>query len=149
MTQSATLAAALEPASALAVVCAGVFFLTALATGVWKWRSMMSSSDHQAHPYVDVAHRASLHYSFAALLLGCFAALSAWSAQVDVVATAFPLTYFAFAIGTYVWHGARRGTTNQFAERTFVSTWGTATLAVAEIGGFVVLFAGVVSTLLG
>jgi hypothetical protein len=148
MTQSATLAATLEPASALAVLSAGVFFLTALASGVWKWRGMMTSPDHQAHPYVDIAHRASLHYSFAALLLGCFAALSAWSALVDVVATAFPLAYFAIAIGTYVWHGARRDTDNQFARRTFASTWGAATLAIAEIGGFVVLFAGVITTLL-
>lgn len=145
---SETLTLALEPAARLAILSAGAFFTTALATGVWKWRGMRTSPDHCAHPYVDIAHRASLHYSFAALLLACFASLSAWSRTIDLWATALPLFYFAVAISTYVWHGARKGTDNQMRKRTFVSTWGTATLAAAEIGGFAVLFAGVVRSLL-
>jgi hypothetical protein len=143
-----TLPTALEPASTLAILSAGLFFMVALLTGVWKWRQIMASADHCAHPYVDIAHRASLMYSFAAMLLASFASLSAWHANIDLVATGLPLSYFAFAIATYVWHGARRDTDNQFRERNFVSTWGMWTLVVAEIGGFMVLFAGVVKSLL-
>jgi hypothetical protein len=143
-----TLPTALEPASTLAILSAGLFFMVALLTGVWKWRQIMASADHCAHPYVDIAHRASLMYSFAAMLLASFASLSAWHANIDLVATGLPLFYFAFAIATYVWHGARRDTDNQFRERNFVSTWGMWTLVVAEIGGFMVLFAGVVKSLL-
>jgi hypothetical protein len=139
---------ALEPASTLAILSAGLFFMVALITGVWKWRQIMTSADHCAHPYVDIAHRASLLYSFASMLLASFAGISAWHANVDLVATGLPLFYFAFAIATYVWHGARRDTDNQFRERNFVSTWGMWTLVVAEIAGFVVLFAGVVKSLL-
>lgn len=144
----AILPTALEPASTLAILSAGSFFMVALLTGVWKWRQITTSADHCAHPYVDIAHRASLMYSFAAMLLASFAELSAWQTTVDLAATAFPLFYFAVAIATYVWHGARRDTDNQFRERNFVSTWGMWTLAIAEIGGFVVLFAGVVKSLL-
>ena len=130
-----------EPAEITALVCAGVFFAVALFLGVWKWRQMMASPDHRAHPYVDIGHRAALMYSFAAMLLAVFASLSAFGPEVDLVATAVPLFYFAVAIGTYIVHALRAQTDNQFAERNFVTTWGTALLAVGEIGGFLVLFA--------
>lgn len=137
-----------EPAVVLAILASGVFFLTGLLTGVWKWRQIMASDDHKAHVYVDIAHRSSLLYSFSAMLLAVFAALSAWTEIVDLVATAAPLGYFAIAIGTYLWHGVRRGTDNQFSERNLVTTWGMWTLAIGEIGGFLVVFAGVVVALL-
>jgi ABC-type multidrug transport system permease subunit len=135
------------PAEILAVFAAGLFFLVALLCGVWKWRQMLSRPDHLAHPYVDIAHRASLLYSFAALLLAVFAGLSAWSATIDLVATAVPLAYFAGAIAVYIWHGAKEDTSNQFESRGFLTTWGTVLLVIGEIGGFLVLFAGTVKTL--
>ncbi len=130
------------PAEVLAIVAAGVFFMTALVTGVWKWRQMMNSEDHQAHYYVDTAHRASLLYSFAALLLMHFAALSEFSENVNLIATALPLFYFAVAIGTYILHGFAEDTENQFEERNFITTWGMVLLISGEIGGFAVLFVG-------
>jgi hypothetical protein len=72
---------------------------------------MATSETHLAHPYVDVAHRAALLYSF----------------------------------GTYVAHGIRRDTTNQF-EHTGASTHVAMTaLILGEIGGFAVLLAGFVA----
>lgn len=108
----------------------------------------MTSEEHRAHIYVDIAHRASLMYAFAALFLATFAQLSAWSETVDLVATAVPLFLFATAIFIYIWHGIRQGTENQFSERNAVTTWGTLLLTIGEIVGFVVLFAGVAKTLL-
>ena len=63
-------------AHTLAILSAGVFFLVALLTGVWKYLQIRDSEDAQAHPYVDVAHRASLMYSFAAMLLAAFIEIS-------------------------------------------------------------------------
>ena len=139
----------LEPAVTLAIMSGGVFFLTALVTGAWKWQQTMASDDNRAHVYVDIAHRASLLYAFAALLLATFAQLSDWSETIDLVATAIPLALFAVAISTYIWHGLRQRTDNQFAERNIITTWGTLLLTIGEIGGFVVLFWGAARVLLG
>ncbi|BBX64126.1 hypothetical protein MSAS_33000 [Mycobacterium saskatchewanense] len=42
------------------LLAAGLIFLLALVLGVWKYRQIMASVNHRAHPYVDIAHRAAL-----------------------------------------------------------------------------------------
>lgn len=141
----------MEPAAKLAVFAAGVFFLNALITGAWKYVQIRSSDDAQAHPYIDTAHRASLLYSFAALLLARFAELSAFSDTVELLAVTMPVVFFGGAIMSYMLHGALRDTDNQFRKphalgMGFVSpammTAFMSALIVAEIGGFLVLFWG-------
>ena len=95
----------MEPSVKLAIVATGVFFLTALLTGVWKYLQIRASEDAVAHPYVDIAHRASLMYSFAALLLARFAEISQLPANIEWWAMFFPLLYFAYAILLYIIHG--------------------------------------------
>jgi hypothetical protein len=51
---------------------AGLIFLLALVHGLRKYRQILTSEDHRAHPYVDIAHRAALLYSFATLLIAVF-----------------------------------------------------------------------------
>lgn len=119
----------------------GVFFLTALLTGAWKWRSMLASADHQAPHYVDTAHRASLLYSFACLVLIHFLELSPLAEWLNVVAAALPLAFFGIAIAVYIQLGLANETDNQFEERNFGTTIGTGLLAVSEVGGFTILFA--------
>jgi hypothetical protein len=92
----------LSDAEKLCTLCSGIFFLTGLLTGVWKWRCMATSKSGSAPHYVDVAHRASLMYSFAALLLGHFASLNDLSSRVNVLAVSAPLLFFGLAINTYV-----------------------------------------------
>jgi hypothetical protein len=46
--------------SKVALTAAGVFFTTALFTGVWKYRHMLLTEGHVAPFYVDTAHRAAL-----------------------------------------------------------------------------------------
>jgi hypothetical protein len=145
-----------EPAVKLCIVAAGVFFLTALLTGAWKYFEIARSPQAAAPLYVDIAHRAALMYSFAALLLAVFAHLSVWPASVDLVAAAAPLAFFAFAIGGYIVHGLLRDTDNQFLKPHRLGAgevhpallvgfmWA---LMAAEIGGFAVLFAGAVQAL--
>lgn len=135
-------------AYALALLAAGAFFLTALLTGVWKYVEMAGSDQGLAHPYVDIAHRASLMYSFASVLLALFAQLSALPNAVELVATGLVLAYFAMAIAGYVVQGLRKQTDNQMRRAPLpvhVFMW---TLIVAEIGGFVVLFYGAACALL-
>lgn len=50
----------------------------ALLLGIWKYGHVATSETHLAHPYVDIAHRAALLYSFATILLAVFVELSAW-----------------------------------------------------------------------
>lgn len=145
-----------EPAVKLCIVAAGVFFLTGLLTGAWKYLHMARSPTATAPVYVDICHRASLLYSFAALLLAVFAHLSAWPATVDLVAAAAAVFYFGAAISTYLVHGVLRDTDNQLLKPHRLGR-GTVhpgmvgffmwTLMAAEIGGFVVLFAGALKSL--
>jgi len=144
------------PAVRLCLVAAGVFFLTGLLTGAWKYLEIARSPKAQSPVYVDVAHRAALLYSFASLLLAEFASKSAWSAQTNLVAAALPLAFFAFAIVGYVVHGVLRDTDNQFARPHRLGgltlppaalTGFMLALIAAEIGGFAVLFAGFLKAL--
>jgi hypothetical protein len=144
------------PASRLCLVAAGVFFSSGLLTGVWKYFHIARSPNAQAPAYVDIAHRTSLLYSFAAILLAHFAALSAWSDRANLIAAAVPLAFFAAAIGGYILHGALQDTDNQFRRPHKIGPvalprgglhafmW---LLLLGEIGGFAVLFAGFLKTL--
>lgn len=148
----------MEPAVKLAFYASGIFFLTGLLTGVWKYLCMDADPKAEAPYYVNIAHRAALLYAFAALLLMQFARYSAWPSWVDVLAVLFPVLYFGQAIFGYMVHGLLRDTDNQLlkphqlGDGELKPQWISAfmwALIVAEIGGFVVLFAGVVRTLEG
>ena len=138
-----------NPAVVLAVLASGLFFLSALFTGVWKYRCMASSENHLAPHYVDIAHRASLMYAFAAMLLAVFAALSAWPTVVNVIATLAPLLFFGFAIFLYIQLGRANITDNQFRDNPEPEKMARLMnlLIVAEIGGFLILFTGTLAQL--
>ncbi len=132
----------MTPATTLALVGCGIFFLTGLVTGIWKWRAMLTRPTHRAPYYVDTAHRAALLYSFACLVLARFAGFSPFSVALTLVATALPLVFFASAVITYVRLGLADATDNQFERRTFVTTTGMVLLVIGEVGGFSILFVG-------
>ena len=126
------------------ILTAGLIFLWALLLGAWKYRQMAASEDGLAHPYVDIAHRAALLYSFATLLLAAFVELSGFSSAVNLIAAFVPIFFFVAAIAGYMIHGARRDTDNQFRNPvpgTSAFMWA---LMVGEIGGVAVLIAGFV-----
>jgi preprotein translocase subunit SecG len=129
----------------LTLLAAGLIFLLALVLGVWKYRQIMTADDHRAHPYVDIAHRAALLYSFATLLLAVFVELSAWPAWVNLTAAAVVVFFFVAAILGYITHGARRDTVNQFENPGRGLEVTMILLIAGEIGGFVVLLAGFVA----
>jgi hypothetical protein len=127
------------------ILAAGLIFLLALVLGIWKYRQMATSENHLAHPYVDIAHRAALLYSFATMLVAVFVELSAWSAWVNLTAAMVLVFFFVAAIFEYIVHGIRRDTTNQFEHPTAALTVGMIALIIGEVGGFAVLLAGFVA----
>jgi uncharacterized membrane protein YqjE len=132
----------LTHATSATIGAAGVIFLLALVLGIWKYRQMATSPDHLAHPYVDIAHRSALLYSFATLLLAVFVELSAWPEWVNAAAAATVIVFFVGAIASYIMHGARRDTTNQLSVPGRAIHLAMTALIVGEIGGFTVLLAG-------
>ncbi len=128
----------------LTLLAAGLIFLLALVLGIWKYRGMMTSENHLAHPYVDIAHRAALLYSFATLLLAVFVQLSVWPVWVNLTAAGVVVFFFVAAIAAYITHGARRDTVNQFENADRSTELAMAALIVGEIGVFGVLLAGFV-----
>ncbi|OBJ88824.1 hypothetical protein [Mycobacterium asiaticum] len=128
----------------LTLLAAGLIFLLALGLGVWKYRQIMVTENHQAHPYVDIAHRAALLYAFATLMFAAFVELSAWPAWVNLVATMVAVFFFVAAIGSYILHGARRDTENQFDPPVPGTRLAMALLILGEMGGFAVVLAGFV-----
>jgi hypothetical protein len=127
------------------VLAAGLIFLLALVLGIWKYRQMATSENHLAHPYVDIAHRAALLYSFATMLVAVFVELSAWPTWVNLTAAMVLVFFFVAAIFEYIVHGIRRDTTNQFEHPTAALTVGMIALIIGEVGGFAVLLAGFVA----
>src|SRR5271156_6116150 len=128
----------------ITLLAAGLIFLLALVLGVWKYRQIMVADDHRAHPYVDIAHRAALLYSFATLLLAVLVALSAWPAWVNLTAAMVVVFFFVGAIIGYISHGLRRDTVNQFETKDRGLEVSMALLIAGEIGGFAVILAGFV-----
>lgn len=131
------------------LLATGLIFLAALILGAWKYRQMATSPDHLAHPYVDIAHRAALLYSFATLLIAVFVELSAWPTWLNLMAAMVVVFFFVVAIGAYVQHGLRRDTTNQFERPAPGLHAGMVALMAGEIGGFLVLFSGFVAAQFG
>lgn len=124
------------------LLAAALMFLWALLLGVWKYGQIRESEEGLAHPYVDIAHRAALMYSFALLLVATFVELSGWSTAVNLVAAGAMVVYFFAAMASYVWHGWRRDTDNQLRDPIRGMGAFVGSLIVAEIGGWLVLIAG-------
>ncbi len=117
-------------------------FLWALLLGVWKFRQMDASEEGLAHPYVDVAHRAALLYSFALLLVATFVELSGWGVLINLLAAGALAFYFFAAVAGYAFHGWKRDTDNQFRHPVHGMNAFMFSLIAAEIGGWLVLVAG-------
>lgn len=130
----------------ISILFSGLFLLTGMLTGVWKYAKIMASPEHKAPAYVDIAHRAALLYSFASLVIAKLVEFSPFGNTVQVVMVAFPLLYFALTVIGYVKEGYLNRTENMFTERNFVTTWFMYSLIVGEIGGIALLVGGFIYT---
>lgn len=130
----------------ISLLVSGLFLLNGMLTGVWKYQKIMSSPEHRAPVYVDIAHRASFFYSFAALVIAKLIEFSPFGNFWQVVIVAFPLGYFLLTVIGYMREGFLNRTENMFAERNFVTTWFMYGLIAGEIGGFAMVLGGFVYT---
>ena len=130
----------------IALLVSGIFLLNGMLTGVWKYAKIMSSENHQAPVYVDIAHRTSFFYCFASLVIAKLIEFSPFSNFWQIVIIAFPLSYFILTVIGYMKEGFVNRTDNLFSERNFITTWFMYGLIGGEIGGFVFILGGFIYT---
>lgn len=127
----------------LLVIAAGIFLLTGMLLGVWKY-AQMSRPPHKSHPYVDTAHRAGLMYAFACVVLAELARLSQLDTDVELAAAIVSIVFFAMAVGAYIFHGWQRRGSHQYTDAPAIVHLGTYALIVGEIGAAGILVYGAI-----
>lgn len=140
------------------LLAAGIFFMNGLLTGVWKYVAIMRSEKARAPYYVDIAHRASLMYAFAAILIREFIPYSPVNETLTFWVVVGQLLFFGSAIITYMVHGLLKDTNNQLKRPHVLGKRHLPTmlirvymwfLVIAELGGFAVLLSGLILKLWG
>ncbi|QIC62398.1 hypothetical protein [Acinetobacter schindleri] len=135
----------------LAILFSGIFLWIGMLTGVWKYLQIRNSAQSRAHYYVDIAHRSSLLYAPAALILAVLAYYSQFSETINLICVILNLAFFSFSIGAYILHGVLKDTTNQFKKPHqlgkvqlpgILMTFAMIGLIVAELGGTGILLWG-------
>lgn len=130
----------------ITLAVSGIFLFVGMLGGVLKYRGIMSSPDNRAHPYIDIAHRAALMYSFAALVMAQLLGYSPYSDQVQLIIACVPLFFFSMAIGQYFKLGLEGRVRNQFVERNSSTTWVMLLLITGELGGVGAIVWGFITT---
>lgn len=100
----------------LALIFSGVYLWVGMLTGVWKYVQISRSELARAHYYVDIAHRSSLLYAPASLILAVMAYCSSFQEIINLLCVIVNLVFFSFSIVSYVLHGWLKDTTNQFKQ---------------------------------
>ena len=106
-----------------ALLFSGIFLFVGMLTGVWKYYQIHHSEQARAHYYVDIAHRSSLLYAPASLILAVLTYFSVWNEVVNLTFVLINLFFFSFSILSYVLHGWLKDTTNQFRQPHQMGRW--------------------------
>lgn len=130
----------------ISLLASGLFLLTGMLIGVLKYQRIMTSPDHRAPVYIDIAHRASFLYSFAMLVIAKLLEYNPYSTKIQVGAVTAVLTFFALTVFGYFAEGIKNVTDNLFRQRNFTTTWYMYLLIVGEIGGLSVILWDFIST---
>ena len=85
----------LEWSVKIAIIFSGVFLWVGMMTGVWKYVQITKSDMARAHYYVDIAHRSSLLYAPATLIIAVMAYYSSWSEFVNLSCVLVNLFFLA------------------------------------------------------
>lgn len=113
----------LNQSVSLAIIFSGVFLWVGMLTGVWKYYQIRHSEQARAHYYVDIAHRSSLLYAPASLILAVLAFFSVWAEELNLIFVLINLFFFSFSILSYVLHGWLKDTSNQFKQPHQMGRW--------------------------
>lgn len=100
----------------IAILFSGIFLWVGMLTGAWKYIEISRSVQARAHYYVDIAHRSSLLYAPATLILAILAYFSVWQDDVNLICVLVNLFFFSVSILSYVLHGWLKDTPNQFKQ---------------------------------
>lgn len=148
----------LKNATQIAIVFSGVFLWIGMLTGVWKYYQIRQTEQARAHYYVDIAHRSSLLYAAASLILAVLSHFTILAESVVLFCVLANLFFFAMSILTYIIHGLLKDTTNQFKRphqlgRLTLPTWSMTimmlALIIVELGATGILLLGTVLSFWG
>ncbi|MCU4376869.1 hypothetical protein [Acinetobacter haemolyticus] len=148
----------LKDATQIAIVFSGVFLWIGMLTGVWKYYQIRQTEQARAHYYVDIAHRSSLLYAAASLILAVLSHFTILAESVVLFCVLANLFFFAMSILTYIIHGLLKDTTNQFKRphqlgRLTLPTWSMTimmlALIIVELGATGILLLGTVLSFWG
>ncbi|WP_180076442.1 hypothetical protein [Acinetobacter sp. YH12106] len=140
----------------IAIIFSGIFLWIGMFTGVWKYWQIRQSPQSRAHYYVDIAHRSSLLYAPATLILAVLAYYSDLSSAMNLICVLVNIVFFSFSIAAYMLHGFLQDTTNQFKQPHQLGRFhlpgslmslAMLGLIIAELGGTGVLLYGAFSGL--
>ncbi|NIE95034.1 hypothetical protein F3J02_00800 [Acinetobacter sp. Tr-809] len=147
----------LNAATQLAIVFSGIFLWVGMLTGVWKYYQIRQSELARAHYYVDIAHRSSLLYAAASLILAALSLFTILSDAWVLFCVVANLFFFAMSILIYILHGLLKDTTNQFKQPHQVGRWTLPawcmtlmmlSLIIVELGATSILVLGTIAKFL-
>ena len=130
----------------LSLLSSGIFLLFGMVSGVVKYQFIMASQDSRAPVYIDITHRASFLYSFAALVIAKLLEFSPYTVLIKLFISVIPLAFFTLTIMGYLIIGLKNRTDNMFRTKNFITTWFMYLLIVGEIGGMILIIWGFIFT---
>ncbi len=130
----------------ISLLSSGLFLLLGMLIGIVKYQRMLTSPEHIAPVYIDIAHRAAFLYSFAMLVIAKLLEYNPYSEAVQLGASGSVLAFLTLTVFGYLAHGLKNDTDNLFRERNFTTTWYMYLLIAGEIGGLSVIIWGFIST---
>ncbi|MCZ2937016.1 hypothetical protein [Acinetobacter baumannii] len=87
-----------------------------LCNKAWKYWQIRRSELSRAHYYVDIAHRSSLLYAAATLILAVLSYFTILNEDIALWCVLANILFFSFSILVYIIHGFLQDTTNQFKQ---------------------------------
>lgn len=138
-------------ATQLAILGSGIFLWVGMLTGVWKYYQIRQTELARAHYYVDIAHRSSLLYAAASVILAALSYFTVLSDELALGCVIANLFFFAMSILTYIMHGLLKDTTNQFKRPHQLGKWTLPawmmslmmfSLIIVELGATAILLIG-------
>ena len=143
----------LTSATKLAIIFSGIFLWIGMLTGVWKYYQIRNTELARAHYYVDIAHRSSLLYAAASLILAALSYFTSLSDSLNLFCVVANLFFFSMSILVYIIHGMLKDTTNQFKQPHTLGQWSIPrwcmtflmlSLIMVELGATAVLLLGTI-----
>ena len=143
----------LTSATKLAIIFSGIFLWVGMLTGVWKYYQIRNTELARAHYYVDIAHRSSLLYAAASLILAALSYFTSLSDSLSLFCIVANLFFYSMSILVYIIHGMLKDTTNQFKQPHKLGQWSIPrwcmtflmlNLIIVELGATTVLLLGTI-----